>query len=74
MNIKFNMPKEKKEVKEEVKEVKVPKQKVVSATVLSGTGNIVRTYTEERHSEKGKSFVEKAEGYAKKIGGTVRLA
>ena len=71
------MPKKEKEVKEvevkEKKEVKTPKGKVESVTVLSATGNIVRTYTAE-HTDKNKGFVEKAEGYAKKIGGSVREA
>ena len=70
------MPKKIKEVKEvEVKEeVKAPKKsKVESVTVLSATGNVVRTYTEEM-TDKDKGFVEKAKGYAKKIGGSTREA
>jgi len=70
------MPKKEKEVKEvEVKEeVKAPKKsKVESVTVLSSNGNPVRTYTEEM-SDKDKGFEEKAKGYAKKIGGSVREA
>jgi len=70
--------KEVKEVKEvevkEEKEVKTPKKsKVESVTVLSATGNVVRTYTEEM-TDKDKGFEEKAKGYAKKIGGSTREA
>ncbi len=72
------MPKKIKEVKEvEVKEEKVietpKKSKVESVTVLSPTGNVVRTYTDEM-SDKNGDFKKKAEGYAKKIGGSTREA
>ena len=68
------MPKKEKEVKEVKEEVKAPKKsKVESVTVLSATGNPVRTYTEEMSGKK-LNFIEKAEGYAKKIGGSTREA
>jgi len=72
------MPKKEKEVKEvEVKEEKVietPKKgKVESVTVLSATGNIARVYTDEM-SDENSNFIKKAEGYAKKIGGSTREA
>lgn len=58
------------EVKDEVVE-EVKDKKIKSASVYSASGNFVRTYTEE-HSDKDKDYKEKAEGYAKKIGGTVK--
>ncbi len=48
------------------------KKDVKSATVLSATGLVMRTYTEE-HTDKEKGFVDKARGYSQKIGGTVKL-
>ncbi len=55
------------------KETTPEDKKVKSASVLSSTGQFVREYTEE-HTDKDTKFVDKAKGYASKIGGTVRLA
>jgi hypothetical protein len=44
-----------------------------SVSVFSKTGNFVRTYSPFQ-SGGGKSHIEKAEGYAAKIGGTVKKA
>ena len=58
---------------EAVKDSGVKDEKAVSAKVYSRSGQFIREYTEE-HTDKDKGFVEKARGYAKKIGGRVELA
>lgn len=73
---------EKKLAEEEAKKKKEKKVEITKAHIyLSPRGNsdsekLVRTYTEEQSDAKGvkngQDFIEKAEGYAKKIGGTVR--
>ncbi len=69
-----------KELKEKLKEEekanksKVSEKDAVSATVMSSTGLVVRTYTEEHEGKGEASFVEKAKSYAEKIQGTVNLA
>ena len=42
-----------------------------SGKVYSGSGAFVREYTKE-HSDDDNSYLEKAKGYAEKIGGSVR--
>lgn len=53
------------------------KAEVTEAKVIAANGGYARTYTEEHSDAKdvkdGKDFIEKAKGYAKKIGGTVEL-
>ena len=63
------------EAKAEADKIKAEEKakKVTSASVYSEKDIFVRKYTEE-HSDKDKTFVEKAKGYAKKVGGTVKLA
>jgi len=49
-------------------EISISKEKN-QARVFDGAGNYVRTYSLEEH---GKDFGKLAEGFAKKIGGSVR--
>jgi hypothetical protein len=67
------MPKAKDEVLEEKGEKAADKAGTAALAVYNASGQYVRTYTPDQTDE-NKTFVEKAEGFAKKIGGEVRKA
>lgn len=68
--------KEKEEAEAKAKSEEEAKADTGSISVYNITGNFVRAYTTEHSDaegvENGKTYIEKAEGYAKKIGGTTR--
>lgn len=47
------------------------KESKTSGKVYAANGSFVREYTEE-HSDDDKTYLEKAKGYAQKIGGSVK--
>lgn len=61
--------KNKKNMTPEEEIVAVAEEKVSSVSVYNAKGGFIRTYSKEAH---GKDFMKLAEGYAVKIGGTVK--
>ena len=68
MKNKKNMTPEEEIVAEE-EIVTEAEEKVSSVSVYNAKGGFIRTYSKEAH---GKDFMKLAEGYAVKIGGTVK--